>query len=86
MEVNKLKITAPVVMDKLCDHLTKHEDVYWPMLKSHEDVLFGEKKDDGICGDVREIMKGFKTIEKLGYAVIIAILLDFVSRVMTLPK
>ena len=84
MAVNK--ITAPYVNEKIDEHLTKHTDVYWPMLSRHEKTLYGPDGDDGICFDVREIMKGFKTIERLGYAVIVAILLDFVSRVMSIGK
>jgi hypothetical protein len=81
-----VKITAPYVNDKLEEHIIKHNDVYWPMLKKHDELLVGPKGDDGICFDVKEIMKGFKTIEKLGYAVIVMILLDFVTRVMSIGK
>jgi hypothetical protein len=81
-----VKITAPYVNDKLEEHIIKHNDVYWPMLKKHDELLVGPKGDDGICFDVREIVNGFKTIKNLGYAVITAIVIDTVTRLMSLPK
>jgi len=80
------RITAPGVKSIVDDHLKKHEDVYLPMLKKHDKTLYGPDGDDGLCFDVREIVNGFKTIKNLGYAVILAIVLDLVARVMALPK
>ena len=79
-------VTAPIVNAKVEDHFTKHADVYDPLLKKHEELLLGEKGDNGICSDVKKIVDGFKDIKKLGYAVILAIVLDFVSRIMSIVK
>ena len=84
MAVNK--ITAPYVNAKVEDHLTKHKDVYDKMLNQHDKTLYGPDGDNGMCFDVKEIMRGFKTIKNLGYAVILAIVLDFVSRIMSIVK
>lgn len=80
------KITVAYVNTKIGDHLTKHDDVYWPLLSKHEKTLYGPDGDNGLCFDVREIKKGFKTIEKLGYTVIVTFLLDFVTRVFSIGK
>ena len=79
------RITAPLVLDKLDDHLQFHELKLNQKVHDHHVILFGEKGDDGICSDVKEIMKGFRTMERLGYALILMIALDLVSRVMSLP-
>ena len=80
------RITAPYVNGKLDDHLTKHDDLYWPMLKRHDKTLYGPDGDDGLCFEVKQIVNGFKTIKNLGYAVIVAIVIDLVTRLMNLPK
>ena len=74
------KITAPYVNGKLDDHLTKHEDIFYPMLKKHDKTLYGPDGDDGICFDVREIVNGFKTIKGVGYAVLVTIVVDIATR------
>jgi hypothetical protein len=81
-----MAVNAPYVNAKLDKHLIKHEDVYDKTLNEHEILLFGDKGDNGLCSDVKEMVNGFKDIKKLGYAVILAIVLDFVSRIMSIAK
>lgn len=80
------RITAPAVKKIIGDHLNKHTDVYDILINKHEKTLYGPDGDDGLCFDVREIVNGFKTIKNLGYAVILAIVLDLLARIMSLPK
>lgn len=80
------KITAPKVMAVFDDHLTKHEDIFIPMLKKHEKTLYGPDGDDGLCFDVREIVNGFKTIKGVGIAVVIAIVVDLVTRLISITN
>lgn len=80
------KITAPKVMAVLDDHLTKHEDIFIPMLKKHEKTLYGADGDDGLCFDVREIVNGFKTIKGVGVAVVIAIVVDLITRLISITN
>lgn len=80
------KITAPKLMAVLDDHLTKHEDIFIPMLKKHEKTLYGPDGDDGLCFDVREIVNGFKTIKGVGIAVVIAIVVDLVTRLISITN
>ena len=78
------RITAPLVNAKLDKHLTKHEEICDPMLKNHDIILFGERGNDGMSYDVREIIKGFKTIKGVGYALLIAIATDIITRIMNI--
>jgi hypothetical protein len=79
------KITAPYVNarvdeidDDLKNHITKHKDVYDPMLKNHDVVLFGEKHDDGICSDIGKIKDGYGTMKGIGIAILIALIANFI--------
>jgi len=53
-----MAITAPIVNAKVEDHLTKHIDVYDKMLTRHDELLVGEKSDNGLCKTV-SILEGF---------------------------
>jgi len=67
----------------LKDHLQKHEDVYWPMLKNLDTVVFGEKHDNGLCADMKEVKAGYASMKAIGIAILIAlignILISFVK-------
>lgn len=70
------KITAPQVSAKLDDHLQKHEDVYYPMLKKHDKALFGADGDDGLCLDVKNMIL---TIKMVGIPILIALIINIVA-------
>ncbi len=72
------RITIKNVNDRFDDHITKHRDVYDPMLKSHNDMLFGKDLDDGLCADVRDMKKGYKTMEAIGIAILIALISNII--------
>ncbi len=72
------RITASKVNESLKDHLQRHEDIYDPMLKNHQVILFGEKNDDGLCRDVQDAVKMRKDIKDLKLMVIGAILLQVI--------
>ena len=73
-----VKVTAPAISARLDDHLQKHDDLYWPMLKNLDTVVLGEKHDNGICADVREIKAGYATMKSIGMAILIALLVNIV--------
>lgn len=60
------------------DHLQWHEDVSNPMLKNLDIVTFGEKHDNGLCADVKEIKSGFATMKAIGIAILIALLTNVI--------
>jgi hypothetical protein len=72
------RITAKHVNDRFEDHITKHRDVYDPMLKNHNEVLFGKNLDNGMCADVRDIKKGYETMRAIGVAILIALISNFI--------
>lgn len=74
------------IEDEFGNHIQRHEDVFGPMLVRHDIILFGEKGDNGLVLQSKEIARGFDTLRNLGYAVITAIILDLVARVMSLPR
>ena len=47
------KITAPVVMNELCDHLTKHNDVYDPRSEMMKKTIYGETGTNGLAGQLK---------------------------------
>jgi hypothetical protein len=67
------RVTAPKVMSVLDDHLKLHENKIDPKVHNHHIILFGDKGDDGLCADVKEIKRGYATMKQIGIAIIIAI-------------
>jgi len=67
------RITAPKVMDIVEKHLQLHMDKIDPKVHNHQIILFGDKGDDGLCADVKEIKRGYATMKQIGIAIIIAI-------------
>jgi len=74
------RITAPKVKGIIDDHVIRHIEVYDKLLYKHDTTLYGEKGDDGIAYDVRDIVNGFKTIKGVGYAVLVTIVVDIITR------
>ena len=66
------------VAGRLDDHLQKHQDVYDPAIRNMEDVLFGPKKDDGMCADMREVKSGYATMKAIGVAILISLLANII--------
>jgi len=62
------------------DHLKKHEDVYDKKLNNHNDILFGEKGDDGLVFDVKQIVQMKKNVSNLTWTVVAAIVIEIVLR------
>ena len=61
------RITAPKVMDELCDHLTKHKDVYDPRSEKMQKTLYGETGVNGLAGMLKAQGKNIDEITmKLG--------------------
>lgn len=58
----------------LKEHLQRHDQLFDPALKNLEDVVFGPKKDDGLCADVREIKAGYTQMKTIGIAIFIALI------------
>lgn len=58
------RITAPMVNDRLDDHLSFHENKANPKLHNQSIILFGEKGDDGLVGDVRDLKHCYQDIDK----------------------
>ena len=67
-----------MAVSTLKEHLQKHEQIIDPVLKNLEDVVFGPKKDDGLCADVREIKSGFTQMKAIGIAILIALITNIV--------
>jgi len=63
-----------MAVSTLKEHLQKHEAVYDRDLKYLNDVVFGPKKDDGLCSDVREIKAGYVQMKTIGIAILIALI------------
>jgi hypothetical protein len=63
-----------MAVSTLKEHLQKHEQIIDPVLKNLEDVVFGPKKDDGLCADVREIKAGYVQMRTIGIAILIALI------------
>ena len=76
------KITAPKVKGMVDDHLTRHIDVYDILLNRHEKTLYGPDGGDGITAEVREIIKGYDGMKKIGVAIIITVAADIITRLM----
>jgi hypothetical protein len=76
MAVNK--ITATLVNARQDDHEQKHADLLDPMLKNLDAVVFGEKHDNGLCADVKEIKNGYATMRSIGIAILIALLINVI--------
>ena len=68
------RITAPVVKELLDNHLQFHELKLNPKVHNHQEILFGEKGDDGMCADVKEIKRGYTTMKSIGVAILITLL------------
>jgi hypothetical protein len=60
----------------LYDHIKKHDDVLDPMLKRHDNVLFGEKGDNGLCLEVKQLSNSIKTI---GIPILIALIITIIQ-------
>lgn len=91
LKVNILENRKLIDENKDCSaafstHIQEHTILLDPMLKNHEVILFGEKGDNGMVLQSKEIAKGFNTLRNLGYGLISAIIIDLVFRVMSLPR
>ena len=67
-----MAVTRPT----LYEHIKKHEDVFDPMLKRHDQVLFGEKGDNGLCLEVKQLANSIKTI---GIPILIALIITIIQ-------
>lgn len=47
------RITANAVNDELCDHLTRHKDVYDPRAEKMHKTLYGETGVNGLAGQLK---------------------------------
>lgn len=47
------RITANKVNDSLCDHLTRHADVYDPRSEKMHKTLYGETGVNGLAGQLK---------------------------------
>lgn len=72
------RITAPKVMGIIDKHLQVHADKIDPKVHNHHIILFGEKGDDGLCADVKEIKRGYATMKQIGIAIFIAIVTNII--------
>ena len=68
------RITTPIVKGMVEDHLQFHENRLDPKLHNHQIILFGEKGDNGMCADVRDIKRGYATMKSIGVAILITLL------------
>lgn len=59
------RITAPKVMGELEKHLAYHENKLDPKLHNHHVILFGEKNDDGLCADVKELKDKVSNMDEI---------------------
>lgn len=66
----------------LDDHLQRHEDVYDSLLKKHDRTLYGEHGDDGLVFDNKMLMRLYKKVDSLTVAVVTAIVLEIVLRLV----
>lgn len=48
--------------EELDDHKKKHADVYDKMIINHQEILFGEKGDDGLVHDMKQLVNDVKQI------------------------
>lgn len=60
------RITASKVNETLKDHLQEHAQVFNPMLKNHNDLLVGERGDNGLCFTAKDHEKRIADLEKIG--------------------
>lgn len=58
------KITAPKVMNELCDHITKHRDVYDPRSEKMHNTLYGQTGVNGLSGKLEIQSLCMSNIEK----------------------
>lgn len=72
------RMTATKVMGIIDKHLQVHADKIDPKIHNHQIILFGEKGDDGLCADVKEIKRGYATMKQIGIAIIIAVVTNIV--------
>ena len=72
------RITTPQVKDMLDNHLQFHELKLNPKVHNHQEILFGEKGDDGMCADVKEIKRGYTTMKSIGVAILITLLSNII--------
>ena len=77
------RITANKVMALLDDHLRVHENKIDPKTHNHHIILFGDRGDDGLCAESKEmgrritnLEKTSDKIDKLFWAVIVAIVIQ----------
>jgi hypothetical protein len=58
------KSIAVQVSGRVDDHLQKHDDVYDPQIKRNSVLLVGEKGDNGICSDLKLLVKTVEQIDE----------------------
>lgn len=74
MATNGDRLTTAKVMSLLAGHLQYHENKLDSKIHNHQIILFGEKGDDGMCADVRDIKKGYSTMKGIGIAILITLI------------
>lgn len=62
----------------LKEHLQRHEQVLDKDLGDLRDVVWGPKRDDGLCADVREIKAGYLQMKSIGIAIFVALIINIV--------
>ena len=80
---DKLRITAPKVLDVINEHKILHEKKIDPMIHNHHVILFGNNGDSGLCvaskineKRIEDLEKTSDKIDKLFWAVIVAIVIQ----------
>lgn len=63
------RITAPKVMAELQSHLQRHEDKLDGKIHDTWHAVFGDRGKGGLCSDVEEMKRGYKTMKAIGVAV-----------------
>jgi hypothetical protein len=68
------RMTISRVYSKLCAHLEYHKNKIDSKMHNHHIILFGEKGDEGLVADMRDIKKGYATMKTIGVAILITLL------------
>ena len=76
------RVTAPLVKEMLDNHLQVHKLDLNPKIYNHQEILFGEKGDNGMCSDVKEVTKGYATMKSIGVAILITLLGNMIMLVV----
>ena len=82
---DKLRITAPKVLDVINEHKILHEKKIDPMIHNHHVILFGNNGDSGLCvaskineKRIEDLEKTNRKLDNLTWAVISAVVIQLV--------